>query len=284
MNLKFVKKDHGSGPLASTSDIITKKRPILEKSFFTERNCKFIGIFDSAVVTYSMLRHRWFTIDRAANFSTHSAVTTCKILPESSIDQNANSLDRVVPSNVRGCLDLFSFEILKPSVWNRSRPPVHKGVPQRKQITPRLMDISWIFKKFAAVPVERSQRSHLFILLFFQSLHSCFPLSRLYHPLSLSSSYSKWREWKGSRNFFQETFKTPIILIRDYYYFLFRSFFLFFQRRLSNDIRDKMATWRGDGRGGASWTKLETMWRRHTGSPARFIRARRTQKAFHFFA
>lgn len=228
MNLKFVKKDHGSGPLASTSDIITKKRPILGKSFFTERNCKFIGIFDSAVVTYSMLRHRWFTIDRAANFSTHSAVTTCKILPESSIDQNANSLDRVVPSNVRGCLDLFSFEILKPSVWNRSRPPVHKGVPQRKQITPRLMDISWIFKKFAAVPVERSQRSHLFIPLFFQSLHSCFPLSRLYHPLSLSSSYSKWREWKVSRNFFQETFKTPIILIRDYYYFLFRSFFLFF--------------------------------------------------------
>lgn len=128
-------KDRGSRPISiNVGDIITKKRPSLEKSFFTGRNCKFIGIFDSAVVTYSTLRHRWFTIDRAANFSTHSfafpnPVTTCKILPESSIDQNANSLDlaryRVKRRRRRRRglprPDLFPFEILKPSVWNRSR-------------------------------------------------------------------------------------------------------------------------------------------------------------------
>lgn len=90
-NVKFVRKDHESGPLASWSDIITKKRPTLEKSFFTGRNCKFIGIFDSAVVTYSTLRHRWFTIDRAANFSRDSQPRT----------QRAKSYQRVPSSRMQ---------------------------------------------------------------------------------------------------------------------------------------------------------------------------------------
>lgn len=108
----------------------------------------------------------------------------------------------------------------------------------------------------------------------------------------VSSSYSdyKWRELKGiSREFFSREIQNsvvPIILISrrllflPFVLFLLSFFFLTTtQQRQDGDVTRGWWTWRG-----ASWTKLETMWRRHTGSPARFIRARRTQKAFYFFA
>lgn len=91
------------------------------------------------------------------------------------------------------------------------------------------MDISWIFKKFAAVPVERPQRSHLFIPLFFQFSPLVLPFVSIISSLtslfpSLLSRLETTRVKSKCKNFFLSKFKnTPIIFILagDWYYFFF---------------------------------------------------------------
>lgn len=117
------------------------------------------------------------------------------------------------------------------------------------------MDISWIFKKFAAVPVERPQRSHLFIPLFFQFSPLVLPfvsiissLISLSSRLSLLSRLQTTRVKSKCKNFILSKFKrAPIILIsRRLILFLF-FFFLFFVSSSDDSATTTHATrWRRD--------------------------------------